>query len=289
MLNRPLIVALRVSALAAIVLTSGCSYVKGLYGGKTPPASSARAVTPQILYTPERHYVADISAARAYVGTQLPASQRMHLLDVRDATEYRQGHPEGARHIPYPRIYQQCQPHPSGAPEAQIRSDDGGQCRYGSVPGSEVRMSAAAFWQAVQDVLPYKDAPVAVLCRTGACAADAANLMARPDLVLGASWAGKGYKEVYVIKEGFVGEPMAAIHAPSGKLLTTDKKPDSLKLEATGAALYGASLVPLDVNHDGKITQADWSGWRNFMGLPYVMSMPPNLLSDAAKDYYSRP
>jgi len=283
--------ALKLGALSAIVLTSGCSYVKGWYGGEAAPVSVAATggSAAQMLYAPERHYTADISAARAYVGTQLPASQRMALLDVRDATEYRLGHPEGARHLPFPRIYQQCLPHPSGAPEAQIRSDDGGECRYGVVKGSEVRMDAAAFWKAVQEVLPYKDAPVAVLCRTGACAADAANLMARPDLWVNKSLVGQGYKAVYVIKEGFVGEPLPAVDVATGKLLSTDAKGSKFKPEGAKQTLYAFTPVPWDVNPDKKINQADWGGWRNFLGLPYVVSMPPSLLNEAAQPYYDQP
>ena len=283
--------ALPLSVLSAIVLTSGCSYVKGWYGGKTAPATATTAATADAhrWYAPQRHYVADISAARAYVGTQLPASQRMAVLDVRDATEYRLGHPEGARHLPYPRIYQACQPHPSGAPEAQIRSDDGGDCRYGALKDGEVRMSAADFWQAVQATLPYKDAPVAVLCRTGACAADVANLMARPDLWVSKELAGQGYQSVYAILEGFVGEPLHAVDAASGKQLSADKKGQALPLEPSRSTWYGTTPVALDVNRDGKITQEDRGGWRNFLGLPYVLSMQPNLLSDAAQSYYEMP
>lgn len=276
-------------ALSAVVLTSGCSYVQGLYGGKAASTKAAPVTASTVLYAPVRHYMADISAARAYVGSQLPASQRMALLDVRDASEYRLGHPEGARHLPYPRIYQACQPHPSGAPEAQIRSDDGSECRYGPVPGAEVRTSAAQFWQAVQAALPYKDAPVAVLCRTGACAAEAANLMARPDLAVDKSLAGQGYTAVYVIHEGFVGAPVAAVDAATGKQLSADKKTESLQRSATGATLYGTTPVALDVNRDGKITPEDQGGWRNFLGLPYVLSMQSSLLSEVAQDYYEQP
>ena len=282
--------ALQLSVLASVVLTSGCTYVKGLYGGKTAPEKQVQTSAQTVpMYAPLRYYVADMSAARAYVGTQLPVSQRINLLDVRDATEYRLGHPEGARHLPFPRIYQQCQPHPSGAPQAQIRSDDGSVCRYGVVQGSEVRMSAADFWKSVQEVLPYKDAPVAVLCRTGACAADVANLMARPDLFVDKGLVGLGYKEVYAIKEGFVGEPMPAVDPSSGKQLSVEKKAEKLKLENASSVFYGSTPVALDVNQDGKITQQDWGGWRNFLGLPYVVSMQPNLLSTAAQDYYDKP
>lgn len=281
--------ALQLCALSAMVLTSGCAYVKDWYGGASPSAPAATALRTQALYAPQRHYAGDISAARAYVGSQLPLSQRMALLDVRDATEYRLGHPEGARHLPYPRIYQPCQAHPSGAPEAQIRSDDGGECRYGPIPAAEVRTNAAAFWQAVQAALPYKDAPVAVLCRTGACAAEAANLMARPDLWVNPSLAGQGYSAVCVIHEGFVGLPLAAIDAATGKQLSADKKTEKIPLPATRTPFYGSTPVALDVNRDGRLTQEDLGGWRNFLGLPYVLSMQPNLLSDAAQDYYEQP
>lgn len=287
----------KLAALGAATVLSGCSYVpyvKDWYGDKaTPTTGKTSAKTPTVaapvVYAPQRHYAGDISAARAYVGTQLPPSQRMALIDVRDATEYRLGHPEGARHLPYPRIYQQCQPHPSGAPQAQIRSDDGGQCRYGSVPGSEVRSSAADFWQAVQAALPYKDAPVAVLCRTGACTVEVANLMARPDLLVDKALVGQGYQAVYVVQEGFVGVPMPATDAATGQVLSTDKKGEKFKPEGAPYTFYRATPVPVDVNQDGKITEADWSGWRNFMGLPYVLSMQPSLLSEAAQSYYDQP
>lgn len=281
--------ALRLSALGAMVLTSGCTYVKGLYGGKAAPAPAVTTATTPVLYAPQRQYAADISAARAYVGTQLPVSQRMALIDVRDATEYRLGHPEGARHLPFPRVYQPCQPHPSGAPEAQIRSDDGSQCRYGAVAGAEVRQSAQAFWQAAQTALPYKDAPVAVLCRTGACAVDAANVLARPDLWVDKALQGQGYQAVYVIQEGFVGEPMAARDSASGQLLSTDPKGRQWHSGSTQPALYSVQPVPWDVNQDGKITPADYSGWRYFLGLPYVLSMPHSLRSDVAEPFYDKP
>lgn len=287
--------ALTACALGALFLTSGCAYVQGWYGGgkasaaSTPQSTLKSAVAATPLWAAQRHYAGDISAARAYIGTQLPPSQRMALIDVRDASEYRMGHPEGARHVPYPRLYQQCQPHPSGAPEAQIRSDDGSQCRYGVVPGSEVRVTPAQLWQAVQEALPYKDAPLAVLCRTGACAAEVANLLARPDLMVNPALTGQGYTAVYAIKEGFVGEPMPATDPASGQVLSSDKKASKFKGAQGARTLYAAPAVAWDANADGTIDQHDWSGWRNFLGLPYVVSMPGNLLSEAAQDYYAMP
>lgn len=282
---------LKALALGAVCLTSGCAYVQSWYGAgsvSTAKPSNTNAVAAQPLWAATRHYAGDISAARAYVGTQLPPSQRMALIDVRDASEYRLGHPEGARHVPYPRVYQQCQPHPSGAPEAQIRSDDGSQCRYGVVPGSQVGVTPAQFWQAVQDVLPYKDAPVAVLCRTGACAVDVANMLARPDLAVHPSLAGQGYLAVYAIKEGFVGDPIPATDPATGHVLhSRDQKGRTFK--ADHRTLLATPAVAWDANGDGRIDALDLSGWRNFLGLPYVLSMPRNLLSEMAQDYYALP
>lgn len=285
---------LKATVLAAVVLTSGCSYVKGIYGGKAASASASPIVTNTavaipFLPQPQRYYAADISAARAYVGTQRPAHQRMTIIDVRDASEYRLGHPEGARHMPYPRVYQACQAHPFGAAEAQIRSDDGSECRYGAVKGSVIASSAAELFKAAQTTLPYKDVPIAVLCRTGACAADAANLLARPESLLGSTYVGQGYSEVYVIQEGFVGEPLAARDAASGRIASLEKKGEKLGVEVGKSKAYGVQPLAQDANNDGKITQADYSGWRNFLGLPYVVSMHANLLSDVAQPYYGKP
>lgn len=279
--------------LTAVLLTSGCSYVKGIYGGKVAPEASNPLATSGATSMPfmpqtQRYYAADISAARAYVGTQRPVHQRMTLIDVRDASEYRLGHPEGARHMPYPRVYQACEAHPFGAAQAQLRSDDGSACRYGVVKDSVILSSAEDFFKAAQAVLPYKDAPIAVLCRTGTCAIDAANLLARPDITLGTAYAGKGYTEVYVIQEGFVGEPIPA-RDTSGRVASLAQKGEKLGVEVGKLKVYGVQPLAQDVNNDGKITAADYSGWRNFLGLPYVVSMHANLLSDMAQPYYDKP
>lgn len=284
----------KATVLAALVLTSGCTYIQGIYGGKTASAKAgplSTSVTPDVAFLPQpqRHYAADISAARAYIGTQRPAHQRMTIIDVRDASEYRLGHPEGARHIPYPRIYQACEAHPFGAQEAQLRSDDGSVCRYGVVAGSTIASSAADLLKATQAVLPYKDVPIAVLCSTGACARTAANVLARPEEALGKGFSGQGYTEVYVIQEGFVGEPMVARDSATGRVASLEKKGEKLDVAMGKAAAYGVQPLAQDVNNDGKITLADYSGWRNFLGLPYVVSMHANLISDMAQPYYDKP
>lgn len=286
---RSLEVVRKCSALGVLLLISGCSYIQNFYSDMAQGHESVVAVSAPPVFAAQQHYAGDISASRVYVNSQLPVSQRMNVIDVRDASEYRAGHPEGARHLPYPRLYQQCQPHPFGAREAPIRSDDGGECRYGVVKGSEVKVQAADFWQAVQAALPYKDAPVAVLCRTRACAVDAANVMARPDLWVDKTLRQQGYTEVYVIYEGFVGDALPAVEVQTGRVISTEKKSQVLALTHGQQTLYGSNALAWDVNRDGKLSHADYGGWRNFLGLPYVVSMLPNLLSDAAQPYYERP
>lgn len=67
------------------------------------------------------------------------------------------------------------------------------------------------------------------------------------------------------------------------------EKAQAFKQSSGKTQLYAQPSVPVDADNDGKITQADWSGWRNFLGLPYVMSLQPSLLSEAAQLYYEKP
>ena len=214
----------------------------------------------------------------------------MQLVDVRDASEYRLGHPEGAHHMPYPRVFQACQPHPSGALEAELRSEDGSQCRYGVRPGSEVRMTAQALFDAMEAAFPYKDAPLALIGRTGAHGAQVAHLLARPQQLLGTAYAGKGYTQVYNVVEGFVGSPQWLLDPATQRLVTRDKKTVPLPSPInTEGAFYGVQPLAQDLNRDGQITLADYSGWRYHQGLPFVTSLLPSLLHDAAQPYYAEP
>lgn len=290
---------------AVAALLGGCTSVKNLYGdlygsvmGSSSPAPAAGAtVSPlpaAVASVPamrwhERWYVADISAARAYVAQQRPVNQRMALVDVRDATEYRLGHPEGARHLPYPRLYQACQPHPSGAAEAPVRNEDGSACRYGAAPQGEVQADAAQWWASVEAALPYKDAPLAVLGRTGAHGAQVANLLARPDLVLGKDFEGKGYQQVYNVWEGYVGVPLVAQDAATLQVLTAQAKPAKVAMANTQVQWLSVQPAPLDLDGDRKLTPAEYSGWRYYQGLPFVTSVLPSLRSELAQPYYERP
>ncbi|MCM8855776.1 MAG: rhodanese-like domain-containing protein [Candidatus Thiodiazotropha sp.] len=73
-------------------------------------------------YYLQRYYLEDISAAKAYLGMlgkhqdkdREKHEEKKHdfdkltIIDVSDATEYRMGHPKKAIHMPYPRIYREC-------------------------------------------------------------------------------------------------------------------------------------------------------------------------------------
>ena len=75
----------------------------------------------------------------------------------------------------------------------------------------------------------------------------------------------------------------------AGDFEAMPKKGDKLKLDGVGGSFYGVASVALDVNKDCKLTEADRGGWRDSLGLPYAVSMHPNLLSDAAQAYYDKP
>src|SRR5574343_454006 len=79
-------------------------------------------------YMHERHYAGDISATSTYLRSQRASADRLMIVDVRDATEYRRGHPVGARHIPYPRVFQECNANPKAPDDQVLRSEDGGSC-----------------------------------------------------------------------------------------------------------------------------------------------------------------
>jgi rhodanese-related sulfurtransferase len=237
-------------------------------------------------YLHERYYAGDISAARAYLGSQKTGADKITIVDVRDATEYRNGHPEGARHIPFPRIYQECKPDPEG--KAPSRSEDGGSCRFGAVPGSAVGMNPKDLFDAFEAAYPDKTQALALLCRTGSRSAKAANILSRPEKYLGASYAGRGYQRVTNIWEGFVGMPVVPVDAESRLVIGTSGDAKPITLEDKRTAAYGFKAAQLDLNKDGKLDNQDLDGWRYHQGLPYAQDMRAELLNKQAAPYYGR-
>lgn len=253
-------------------------------------------------YSYERHYAGDISAAKAYRLGVLPhhpsdhgehdqrhkRQERLTIVDVRDASEYRAGHPSGAVHMPYPRVYQSCKPNPAVPSDGKLRAEDGGSCLYGAVAGSTVSMSDEQLFLSIEARFPDKAERLALLCRTGSRSARAANILAKPEKYLGAAYAGRGYTQVHNIWEGFVGQPLAPIHVSSGRVLGSSNDVTTVTLDG-GATAFGFRASALDLNNDGTVSAQDYDGWRYHQALPYVTSMKPHLLNATAFPYYVQP
>lgn len=244
-------------------------------------------------YMQERYYTADISAARAFLeaivkrGKWTDLRHKLTIVDVRDATEYRNGHPEGAPHVPYPRVFQACQLNPADASDQATRTEDGGTCLYGTVPGSAVTMSDDQLFRTFEAMFPDKNERLALLCRTGSRSARAANVLTRPEKYLGQAYAGRGYKQVYNIWEGFVGQPLAPIHVFTGRVMGPAHDVTTVTLDG-GATAFGFKAYALDLDHDGALSTKDSDGWRYHQGLPFDTRMQPRLLNPAAAPYYWR-
>jgi rhodanese-related sulfurtransferase len=127
-------------------------------------------------YDQPRLYHSEVSASEAYRLTQHNhgnagrASHKPVLLDVRSIPEYVAGHPEGALHVPYPRIHETL--------DNVLSAED----------------KATLLIEAVQAAIPDKDTPILVLCKTGSRSIAASNLLAEA-----------GYTQVRNIWEGFEG------------------------------------------------------------------------------------
>lgn len=106
-------------------------------------------------------------------------------------------------------------------------------------PGPKTNQPDADFIAAVEQAIPDKDTPIYTLCRTGHRSVLAANLL-----------TADGYKHVRNIWQGFVGQTKVDFY------------------------LQG----PLDLNHDGVITDDDKDGWRYYQHLPYTKKLIPERL-----------
>lgn len=238
-------------------------------------------------YMHERFYAGDISAASAYLRSQRAGADRLAIVDVRDATEYRLGHPAGARHIPYPRVFQECNPNPKAPADPLLRSEDGGTCLHGTRKDSVVRMSDEELFKAFEAAYPDKNQPLALLCRTGSRSAKAGNVLSHPEKYLGAAYAGRGYKQVFNIWEGFVGMPLVPIHPDTRTVIGSEGKLVQITLE-NGTQALGFQPAYLDLNKDGTISNADMDGWRYHQGLPFSVVMDKALASSKAAPFYDR-
>lgn len=131
------------------------------------------------------------------------------------------------------------------------RSPDGACVRgVGTLPQDPV-----AFADYVESIIPDKSTPIYTLCRTGVRSVGAANVL-----------TDRGYTNVRNVWEGFVGINLTA---------PKRQEDGSVKVE------------PVDLNHDGALTDEDKNGWRYHQGLPYdTRLLPPLLYQPYAHLYY---
>lgn len=247
------------------------------------------------------YYAGEISAARAFVdavvknGKWTDRSDKLTILDVRDATEYKRGHPEGAYHVPYPRVYQECKPNLNDPTDMVLRPEDGGACLYGR-SGLPYTTTPEDFFLAVEAMFPDKSQRLALLCRTGSRSVRGSNILANPagmicpanDEDCQETYAGRGYSRVFNIWQGFVGQPMAPFSSPERTLGPSPADVTDVTLE-DGSPAAAFVAFQLDLNNDGVLGDEDLDGWRGHQDLPYDTRMLPKLLSDDAMPYYDLP
>lgn len=243
-------------------------------------------------YLYERFYASEMSAAQAFLETVVKQGRftnradKLVIVDVRDATEYKYGHPDGAYHVPFPRVYQECNNNPDDPDDTVLRTEDGGSCLYGRV--SQVTMSPEDFFLAVEALFPDKSQRLALLCRTGSRSVRGGNILSAPEVYLGPGYAGRGYSRVYNIWQGFVGQPMAPVHASTGRVIGPEDDVITVNLDQ-GETAFGFQAYKLDLNSDGVVDINDNDGWRYHQGLPYDTRMLPRLLNDSVMVYYDMP
>jgi rhodanese-related sulfurtransferase len=183
------------------------------------------------------NYTSEISPAAAFLNTVInrgkKGKERPVILDVRSTPEYKAGHPQYSYNAPYPFIYQYCDDVDNPGPEDDRRPD--GACKSG---GDRIPQDPNDFVAYVESIVPNKSTPIYTLCRTGSRSVGAAELLFEA-----------GYTDVRNIWEGFVG---IFLTAPFQDEAQTDPTPG-----------------PVDLNHDGELTDEDKNGWRYHQGLPY--------------------
>lgn len=183
-------------------------------------------------------YASEISPAEAFLNTVVnrgkKGGERPVIIDVRSTPEYKAGHPQYSYNAPSPFIYQYC--------DDRGRRPDGA-C-FGGISGGEDKIAQPGddFVTYVNSIVPNRDTPIYTMCRTGVRSVGAAELLTND-----------GYTNVRNIWEGFVGINLTAPFQDENQ---SDPIPG-----------------PVDLNHDGELTDEDKNGWRNHQGLPYETTL----------------
>jgi len=222
-------------------------------------------------------YHSEISNTRAFLETVVnrgkwtKPSLRPVIIDVRSTPEYRAGHPEHAYNVPYPYIYQECKdvgPDPVDPTKLTVAGADGSTENDRYIDGacvstkSTTPQTADAFVAYVERIIPNKDTPIYTMCRTGVRSVGAANRLEEA-----------GYTNVRNMWEGFVG---------------VNLKAPFIVRDANGLPVVPAKTedLPVDLNHDGFLTDADKNGWLYHLGLPVdTRLLPPLIYKPRAETY----
>ncbi len=220
-------------------------------------------------------YHSEISDTRAFLETVVKRgkwtkrSQKAVIIDVRSTPEYRAGHPEHAYNVPYPYIYQYCNDADDDGDVENDRHPDGA-CVSG---GDRISQPDADFVSDVERLFPDKDTPIYTMCRTGVRSVGAANRLEEA-----------GYTNVRNMWEGFVG---IYLEAPQ---YVFDENGDQVFWDDDGDPTTDeVPLIedgPVDLNHDGELTDEDKNGWRYHLGLPYDTRLIPKLIYQPYSETY---
>ncbi len=221
-------------------------------------------------YNLTRLYNSEISAAEAYLLTRGKRPRWLAhwrknrtpapvILDVRTVQEHLDGHPPGAYSVPFPKVR-------VGPEEYDFIGYDVSEDAEETQQFKNVGFGAAApkwgtvleirhFVDYVETIFPNKDTPIFTLCKTGYRSVQAANVLTQA-----------GYTNVSNIWEGYVGKLKFAYDKKSGTPMN--------------------SVVPLDLDNDGKVIYRDKSGvekidpddldgWAHYQGLPTTKNIRP--------------
>jgi rhodanese-related sulfurtransferase len=208
-------------------------------------------------------YHSEISNTQAFLETVVKRGNwtkrglQAVIIDVRSTSEYKKGHPEHSYNVPYPYIYQHCNDVGATGPEDDRTPD--GACISG---GLRIDQSDRDFVDYVKRIVPNKNTPIYTMCRTGVRSVGAANRLEEA-----------GYTNVRNMWEGFVG---VYLKAP---FYVRDENGDPVVPLATVDE-------PVDINHDGELTDEDKNGWRYHLALPYDTRLLPRLIYRPRADTY---
>lgn len=191
-------------------------------------------------------------------------SKQAVIIDVRSTSEYKAGHPEHSYNVPYPYIYSYCKD--VGDPGPQDDRQPDGACKTTDKTQGDnglLNQTVPDFVAYVESIIKNKDTPIYTMCRTGVRSVGAANRLEEA-----------GYTNVRNMWEGFVGVNL--------------KAPFYVR-DANGDPVIPLATVdlPVDLNHDGLLTDDDKNGWRYHLGLPYdTRLLPPLIYKPDAETYY---